>query len=298
MGVMNIYLLVGLLVHVAFLGLADWLAYRHLVTHGYDPHGAHPRRAERRHRLRPLLPDLPAHAAARTPAPPGSTGGPPWQPVRGTACWCWPVFAPSWRWAVSGWQATASTPPRPPTTPRRRARWKPSNTSPRPTIYTIDARSEGVWVYFDFSRGAVVPVLDPKQDAWDLAFKRYVMRTNGGRSNPDGQGAVLKIPGRDFAAVSRVPGEIEFQADVHPKNRLHPFNPALEKWYNYSYLANVLAPKPEIYVIRTQDGRVCQDAHAELLLHRQRGGLHDVRIRLPGRRQPSPGRRSGSLSSP
>lgn len=36
MGVMNIYLLVGLLVHVAFLGLADWLAYRHVVTHGYD----------------------------------------------------------------------------------------------------------------------------------------------------------------------------------------------------------------------------------------------------------------------
>ena len=36
MGVMNLYLLVGLLVHVAFLGLADWLAYHHLVKHGYD----------------------------------------------------------------------------------------------------------------------------------------------------------------------------------------------------------------------------------------------------------------------
>jgi hypothetical protein len=36
MGVMNIYLLLGLLVHVAFLGLADWLAYHHLVKHGYD----------------------------------------------------------------------------------------------------------------------------------------------------------------------------------------------------------------------------------------------------------------------
>ena len=81
------------------------------------------------------------------------------------------------------------------------------------------------------------------------------MRTNGGRSNPDGQGAVLRLARRDFAAVSRVPEEPEFQADVHPKNRLHPFNPALEKWYNYSYLANVLAPKPEIYVIRTQDGK-------------------------------------------
>ena len=36
MGVMNIYLLFGLIVHVAFLGLADWLAYHHLVKHGYD----------------------------------------------------------------------------------------------------------------------------------------------------------------------------------------------------------------------------------------------------------------------
>ena len=124
-----------------------------------------------------------------------------------------------------------------------------------PTVYTVDARSDNVWVYFDFSRAAVVPVLDPKTDGWDLAFKRYVVRTNGGRSNPDGQGAVLRLARRDFSAVSRVPEEPEFQADVHPKNRLHPFNPALEKWYNYSYLANVLAPKPEIYVIRTQDGK-------------------------------------------
>jgi hypothetical protein len=124
-----------------------------------------------------------------------------------------------------------------------------------PTVYTIDARSDNVWIYFDFSRGAVVPVLDPKRDAWDLAFKRYVMRTNGGRSNPDGQGAVLKLPELDFAAVSGVSEDSQFQADVHPKNRLQPFNPALEKWYSYSYLANVLAPKPEVYVIRTQDGK-------------------------------------------
>ena len=124
-----------------------------------------------------------------------------------------------------------------------------------PVVYTIDARSDNVWIYFDFSRSAVVPVLDPKQDAWDVAFKRYVMRTNGGRSNPDGQGAVLKLPERDLAAVLQVPEDVDFQADIHPKNRLHAFNPVLEKWYNYSYLANVLAPKPAVYVIRTQDGK-------------------------------------------
>ena len=36
MRLLDYYLLMGLLVHVAFLGLVDWLGYRHLVQHGYD----------------------------------------------------------------------------------------------------------------------------------------------------------------------------------------------------------------------------------------------------------------------
>ena len=27
------------------------------------------------------------------------------------------------------------------------------------------------------------------------------------------------------------------------------------KWFNYSYLANVLAPKPFVYLVRTHDGK-------------------------------------------
>ena len=37
MSLMDYYLLLGLLVHVAFLGLVDWLGYNHLVKHGYHP---------------------------------------------------------------------------------------------------------------------------------------------------------------------------------------------------------------------------------------------------------------------
>ena len=37
MTLMDYYLLLGLLVHVAFLGLVDWLGYNHLVKHGYHP---------------------------------------------------------------------------------------------------------------------------------------------------------------------------------------------------------------------------------------------------------------------
>jgi hypothetical protein len=37
MRLIDYYLLAGLLVHVAFLGLVDWLGYKHLVRHGYHP---------------------------------------------------------------------------------------------------------------------------------------------------------------------------------------------------------------------------------------------------------------------
>ena len=37
MRLIDYYLLTGLLVHVALLGLVDWLGYNHLVHHGYHP---------------------------------------------------------------------------------------------------------------------------------------------------------------------------------------------------------------------------------------------------------------------
>jgi hypothetical protein len=37
MRLIDYYLLTGLLIHVAFLGLVDWLGYNHLVNHGYHP---------------------------------------------------------------------------------------------------------------------------------------------------------------------------------------------------------------------------------------------------------------------
>jgi HmuY protein len=123
-----------------------------------------------------------------------------------------------------------------------------------PIVYTVDARSKDLWMYFDFSRGAVVAVQDPKSDAWDLAFQRYVIRTNGGDTNPAGRAALLSVAG-DFATVTRVPEHAAFTSDIRAKNRLYSANPVIEKWYTYSYLANVLAPKRVVYVVRTQDGK-------------------------------------------
>ena len=37
MRLIDYYLLFGLLIHIGFLGLADWLGYNHLVNYGYHP---------------------------------------------------------------------------------------------------------------------------------------------------------------------------------------------------------------------------------------------------------------------
>ena len=124
-----------------------------------------------------------------------------------------------------------------------------------PIVYTIDARSRDVWMYFDFARGSVVVIQEPKTDSWDLMFQRYVIKTNGGQTNPTSQGALLSLAERDFAAVTHVPDKAEFVSDIHPKNRPSSYNPVMEKWFNYSYLANVLAPRPLVYLVRTHDGK-------------------------------------------
>jgi hypothetical protein len=108
-------------------------------------------------------------------------------------------------------------------------------------------------MYFDFARGSVVAVQEPKTEAWDLTFQRYVIKTNGGQTNPTSHGALLSLGERDFAAVTKVPDKAEFLSDIHPKNRPASYNPVMEKWFNYSYLANVLAPKPFVYLVRTRD---------------------------------------------
>lgn len=124
-----------------------------------------------------------------------------------------------------------------------------------PELYTIDARSRDVWIYFAFAANSVVPVQHPQSDPWDLAFQRYIIKTNGGATNPTGQGALFGVKERDFTAVTRVPEQAAFVQDVHPKNRGASFNPVIEKWFDYSYLANVLAPKQIVYVVRTHDGK-------------------------------------------
>jgi hypothetical protein len=122
-----------------------------------------------------------------------------------------------------------------------------------PILYTVDARSAADWVYFDFSRGAVVDVSDRHSLDWDIAFKRHRMITNGGVTNESGQGRVLTLARVGADVPTDLPEEgwvADEGAGDEPRNR------ALEGWYDYNFLSHILEPAERDFAIHTADGKV------------------------------------------
>jgi hypothetical protein len=120
-------------------------------------------------------------------------------------------------------------------------------------LYTINASSMTDWVYFDFSKGAIVNVNDRASPDWDIGFRRAKIITNGGESNPNGNGGILPLEGVQFESVVEAP-ESGYMTDIR-KNAIETENPAIDKWYVYNYLSHELKPKKNVYIIRTVDGR-------------------------------------------
>lgn len=134
----------------------------------------------------------------------------------------------------------------PPTAPA------PAEVGPRkvgPLTVTVDASDGDRWTYFDLSRGSVVE--SPEANEWDLAFRRYRIIANGGAGFA-GEGGVLPLPGASFDSVLTVPdtGYIVNRGEGDSS-----LNPALERWYEYSWTSHILEPKPIVYALRTADGR-------------------------------------------
>ncbi|MFQ5900270.1 MAG: HmuY family protein [Thermodesulfobacteriota bacterium] len=124
---------------------------------------------------------------------------------------------------------------------------KPSSLNP---TAVIDASSENEWAYFDFSSGGVVRIDDPSSLEWDVAFRRNKIISNGGKTNPQGQVAVVNLGNRDINDIKIAP-EGGYTADtlVWGENT----NKAIGKWYNYDTRSSILASKGDVYIFRTID---------------------------------------------
>ena len=117
-----------------------------------------------------------------------------------------------------------------------------------PVVYTVDASASGRWVFFDFSRGSTVE--NPGPEAWDLAFQRFYIVSNGGEGFA-GRGGLLDLGPVAFDSVTVVPegGYVSSEAERDTTNA------ATEEWYDYSFTSHLLTPRPRTYAVRTADGR-------------------------------------------
>lgn len=119
------------------------------------------------------------------------------------------------------------------------------------------------FVYLSFTGGTAAKVTldDPSSfdsDEWDLAFKRYVIRANGGDSGP-GDVAVAAVPASNLDAVTEMPSAASFGLDDFAtddctlvSDQLGAPLTAIGVWYSASN--GHLDPLPTVYVVKLRDG--------------------------------------------
>ena len=129
----------------------------------------------------------------------------------------------------------------------------------------IDATSYDAWVYIDLDKLIEEPsCLEICQNTnpmeipgWDLAFQRFLVKSNGGISGSGGVEIAI-IKDQDFAAITEIPmsGYEQDQEDSTADEDSDPdyvFNQA-DAWYQYDFMTHTLATKNYVYVVRTTVG--------------------------------------------
>lgn len=119
----------------------------------------------------------------------------------------------------------------------------------------VDATDAMRWVYFDFDSAVEVEDLAP---GWDIAFQRFLIKTNGGFSG-DGGVEVARVEAMSLLDVTSEPpgpwlvdqpdGVDEGSSDDYAFHQ----DPM---WFEYDVRFHTLTPRPFIYVVRSTDRRL------------------------------------------
>lgn len=122
----------------------------------------------------------------------------------------------------------------------------------------LDGQDTNPWIYVSLETGLAVPVTDLSAFEsldWDLAFKRTVIRTNGGDSGP-GTGGALRV-GLAWDKVSRttlgsktVPAEAWFDDDcVIGLDSTNNLITTFSGWSEYDEVDHVVSAAPDVVYI-------------------------------------------------
>ena len=143
-----------------------------------------------------------------------------------------------------------------------------------PSVITVDGRGDELTL-FDFSTRSVVESPDPL--GWDLAFRRFTILANGG---PDfaGQGGILDLGITSLDSLTNVP--TSGYAVNTPGGEVS--NAATTQWYDYSWTSHVLSPKPNVFAVRTADGRYAVFEILSYYCPAAQAGCTTIRYRYQG----------------
>lgn len=124
----------------------------------------------------------------------------------------------------------------------------------------VDATWEDKWLFFDFDAGAMggqSEVTNPAaSSAWDSAFQRFKVMSNGGVSGAGGVEVAL-VPDTTLDALEEAPasGWLLDKPDGEDMN-MDPdfaFNQG-DTWFQYDTSTHVLMPRRQVYVVLTGTG--------------------------------------------
>jgi hypothetical protein len=132
--------------------------------------------------------------------------------------------------------------------------------------FEVNSTSSTTWKYFSFAKNDTVAVADPLNSTeWDLAFQRYRIKTNSGKSGK-GAGAAANSYQKGqagFDNLKSVPDTSTFISDdiisiaVQQGYATYVVNPRLYSWFSIELAAQgtQIVPTDYIYIIKTADGK-------------------------------------------
>jgi hypothetical protein len=151
----------------------------------------------------------------------------------------------------------------------------PQPGDPNTSVAQIDATAGGSmsygdnpFIYVDLIGGQKVAITDvqaQQSEDWDIAFKRWQIKINGGDSGPAGVGVAL-VADKNLADVTSAPAgpyaqDNYFDAGcMTQQDAIGGLSTQLSDWYDYDTATNALTPKKEVIVLNRRD----QQGHIKL----------------------------------
>lgn len=138
------------------------------------------------------------------------------------------------------------------------------HTQSRPTSAAGDSTD---WVYFSFATGAEVSGITEAnrmtRTDWDIAFNRFYMRTNSGRSG-SGNGGAVETNKTSFIDVNEAPADgyvtdVEITVSGYSNGAVHSVkstgNVALSRAIRFAGPPPTYTLNDNVFVVRTADGK-------------------------------------------